>query len=204
MAEGKGGLTTREAMEARWREDVAWAEREMLSGRGVPLMAVVHARSGGFQAVLGQGETQEAKDGFFLLIRLMALADQSPAVVLFGEAWAVVGDDVDMSVAPSQSSRRVETVTVILAGRLPDGEEVELVSFRKVNRGQDEAVTSLEPLELPSGTGQRMVGRLGELLPVEAPTPEARRRARAEAQRVMKRIRRGQPPVAPGREPTIH
>lgn len=203
MVEGKGFLTTREAMEARWRHDVAWAEREMLAGRGVPLMAVVHGRQGGIQPVLGQGNSQEEKDGFFLLVRLLALAEEAPAVVMFGEAWAVIGD-VDMSVAPSQSSRRVEVVVVILAGRLPSGEEIELIQFQKVNRGEGGAVTSLEPLELPVGTSHRMFGRLGELLPREAPTMEARRKARADAQRVIKRIRRGQPPVPPSRDPTIH
>lgn len=201
MATGHG-LETMQAVETLLRTNVEWAESQMRATGNLNSMAVVYGRSNSVVPIFGTMRTEEEKDGFFELLRLQAVADDAVAVLMMSEAWAVVGK-VDPLVAPSRSPDRVEALVVALSARIADGTEIDLSDIRRIVRGEGGSVLSLEPVELPGDSlSLRLFGRLGSLLPPEAPTLETRRKARAEAQRMLKRIQKGKSARIP--RTTIH
>lgn len=158
-------------------------------GRLDPMYLVVDHKGMG-QLVGADNSTPERKEASWELVKLLAVAADAELVLSRAEAWIVLGDPVP-GVAPSQSDRRREVITVFASARI-DGRIVSRMSLREISRGPDGKPTGTVPVELPDGDdGNGLEGPMAQLLPPRPPTAAERRAARATIERATKRLSKG-------------
>lgn len=180
---------TREWFEAVWRHDVEMAGRFLLERGCVAAMFVIHPRNAPPIPVVAMFGDDEEKAACYELVRLLCVANDAVGIGLMAETWHLRNPGPGDARA-SLSPRREECVLVLMRGRSSEG-EVALVSLRRIVRGPDGAPVGLEEMEVPRDGEAAMAGDLLDLLPGDTPPGEERRKARAAAERMMKRMRRG-------------
>jgi len=165
---------TPEQFEKRWRYDLAHAERTLLrDGHVSPLFIIVGA-DGGTSLVPGNFSDGRAKAASMDLARLQAVAADAEAVLLRTESWMVLGEPLAAGVAPSESDRRLEVVSLAATARVGK-QVVKRLSAREIIRGPEGRPTGLRDLRLPEGgPGVEAAGSMFDLLPPVRPTAEQR------------------------------
>lgn len=114
--------------------------------------------------------TQEDKDRFAKVIRLIAVAYRATAVATIMESWIVLpkrrGQEVDLSVPPSESPDREEVVSVIA-----EASQGYATRFLFIQRDSLGKFTGFGTSLLPSYTDQ-LERRFTGLMPPKEPTDE--------------------------------
>lgn len=120
--------------------------------------------------------TEQEKDRFANTIRLMAVGYKATAVAMISESWIVLpkrrGQQIDMSIAPSESPDREEVVSIMAESR--EGHATRFLFIQRNSFGKFSGFgTSLLP-DMRDG----VEGRFANLMPPKEPTDEMAMSAR--------------------------
>jgi hypothetical protein len=169
---------------ARWRHDLCHAEATLRrDGFVSPLFAVLGA-DGSERVIPASFASPEDKSRAYDLVRLMAIACDAELVMCRAESWLVLGQLPD-GIAPSQSDRRIEVVSVVMSARV-GRRVVQRSSLREIMRDADGKPTGLAEVRLPKGKLD-MAGPMFELLPPNRPDAQQQAMAAAVVQVMQER-----------------
>ncbi len=142
----------------------------------VPPALMALTPEGFFLHIPSRMNSQEDKDRFAKVIRLIAVAYKATAVATIMESWIVVpkrrGQEIDLSVPPSQSPDREEVVSIIA-----EAAQGYATRFLFIQRDSFGKFTGFGTSLLPSYTDQ-LEGRFTGLMPPKEPTDEMAMSAR--------------------------
>jgi hypothetical protein len=162
--------------EARWRHDLAHAEATLRKDGFVSPLFVVRGADGTERVIPASFASAEEKALAYDLVRLMAVACDAELVMCRAESWLVLGQ-LPEGIAPSQSDRRIEVVSLTMSARVGK-RVVNRSSLREIMRDVDGKPSGLAEVGLPNGKLD-MAGPMFELLPPVR--PDAGQRAMAAA-----------------------
>ena len=136
----------------------------------VPLTLMALTPQGFMMHITGRNSTEQDKNRLAALIRLIATAYNASAIATIAESWIVVpkrlGQQLDMSVRPSQSPDRKEVVAIVAESR------VECVTrFLFIQRDSFGKFSGFGTSLLPE-SGTDLEGRFAGLMPPEEPTEQ--------------------------------
>lgn len=160
-----------------------YAEYMMSGSAGmVPLTLMALTTEGFMMHVAGRGSTEQDKDRLAEVIRLIATGYKASAIAVIAESWIVVpkrrGQELDMTVRPSQSPDREEVVSIVAESR--EGCRTRFLFIQRNSLGKFTGFgTSLLPEE-----GDGLEGRFAGLMPSKEPTEEMAMAARSLLQRM--------------------
>lgn len=164
------------ALATRWRHDLSHAEKTLLRDGFVSPLFVVRGVDGTECVIPASFASPEDKSRAYDLVRLMAVACDAELVMSRAESWLVLGQ-LPEGIAPSQSERRIEVVSLTMSARVGK-RVVNRSSLREIMRDTDGKPTGLTEVGLPKGKLD-MAGPMFELLPPVR--PDAAQRALAAA-----------------------
>ncbi len=149
----------------------------MMSGSAgmVPPTLMALTPEGFLMHIAGRNSTEQDKDRLAKVLRLIAASYKASAVVTIMESWILVpkrrGQEVDLSVLPSQSPDREEVV--LIAGESREGTAHRFLFIQRDSSGKFAGFgTSLLPED------GKLEGRFAGLMPPKEPTDEMAATAR--------------------------
>ncbi|MBS7792459.1 hypothetical protein KTR66_20875 [Roseococcus sp. SDR] len=152
--------------EARWKHDLAHAEKTLIKDGHVSPLFIIVGADGTTRLLPASFVDDETKAKFMDLARLTAISVDAEMVLLRAESWVVLGQ-LPEGVSPSQSDRRVEVMSVAGSARVAK-RIVHRASLREIVRGADARPTGLKDIALPKGKVDT-AGPMFELLPPKRP-----------------------------------
>lgn len=176
----------REALEGLMKEAERYASLQMRGEGHCPPRLYMDGIEG--RAVFRPPDlsSEQAKDNFATLAKLVCIAHGADAAVFVSEAWMIKAKQdqaLDLNQAPSESPDRQEVV--IIMGETREGHMQKFLPILRHENGKFKSFG-----ESPALAENKIQGRFAQFVPLEVPDEETRQKAKSVLQGIIQKSKR--------------